>query len=244
MPLSFVVFFFLFWIFQWSTLHTKLYHIFSSLKSVPNSVKPKARSLSRILSEELPEPMEAAYHFATPNSLHKNRRLSSGQRSESVSQTLDFERHSRSLLSTPLNPDAALEKSGKVSQRAGIWIPSERRLDEMKANYMIKANSMRWWWEVWKSNARKRDIGYVELQSRRAKRCDWLRKRKGVSGGDVDFRGTKLNCQTRWSEKKWTEDKGDDVRSGCPDWYGMAWGEVKWGEMKRGEVELNEEEWS
>lgn len=83
--------------------------------SVPNSSKPKARSLSRIMAEERTEAMEATYQFTSPSSLLKNRRRSSGP--ASIGQTPEFGRHDRSLLSTPLNADAAHEKSGKRGRK-------------------------------------------------------------------------------------------------------------------------------
>ncbi len=68
--------------------------------------------LSRILTEERPDTVEAPYVFATPDSKARNRRLSSGV-GKNVFHTPDMEPRTRSFITTPLNPDTVHEKSGR-----------------------------------------------------------------------------------------------------------------------------------
>ena len=68
--------------------------------------------LSRILTEERSDTMEAPYLFATPDSKPRHRKLSSRVNKNGVFQTPDVEGRTRSFITTPLNPDIVHEKSG------------------------------------------------------------------------------------------------------------------------------------
>ncbi|XP_028393875.1 serine/threonine-protein kinase greatwall-like [Dendronephthya gigantea] len=78
--------------------------------SIPKSIKPRSRMLSRILTEERSETTESPYVFATPDSKSKRRRSSFGA-GKNVFQTPDVGQRTRSFITTPLNPVTVNEKS-------------------------------------------------------------------------------------------------------------------------------------
>lgn len=65
------------------------------------------------MTEERHDAVEAHYVFATPDSKPRKKRPSSGLSRNGVFKSPELEAGNQSFITTPLNPDAVHEKSGK-----------------------------------------------------------------------------------------------------------------------------------